>query len=145
THSGGHVEIPAGTFLSSQITMKSNVDLQLDNGAILRDIKVGGSLPTLLKCTSGSNMQISGSGIIDGAAATAADKTSNNLVDLRGVTTLAILGVSIQNSSHFHLVPSNDNNVTISGVTISDPGTLATNGGQYISNTDGIDYSGNNF
>jgi polygalacturonase len=144
---GGHVEIPAGTFLSSTLTMKSNVDLKLDSGSILRDIKVGSTpaLGTLLKCTSGSNMQISGSGIIDGAAAVDADKTSNNLVDLRGVTTLAILGVSIQNSSHFHLVPSNDNNVTISGITISDPGTLATNGGNYISNTDGIDYSGNNF
>src|SRR5262245_11827985 len=46
THSGGHVEIPAGTFLSSQITMKSNVDLQIDSGEILRAIKDSNHDPT---------------------------------------------------------------------------------------------------
>ena len=88
-------------------------------------------------------MQISGSGIIDGGATITAGGT--NLVDIRGVNTLAILGVQIQNAGHEHLVPINDNNVTISGITISDPGTLAANGGRYLANTDAIDYAGNNF
>ena len=88
-------------------------------------------------------MQISGSGIIDGGATTTAG--GSNLVDIRGVNTLAILGVQIQNAGHEHLVPINDNNVTISGITISDPGTLAANGGRYLANTDAIDYAGNNF
>jgi polygalacturonase len=138
-HGGGTVEIPAGTFLSSQLNMKSNVNLQIDSGSILRDTSVSN---TLIKCSSGSNMQISGSGIIDGAATKTAG--SANLVDMRGVTTLAILGVSIQNAGHEHLVPINDNNLTISGVTISDPGTLAANSGNYLANTDAIDYAGNN-
>src|SRR5689334_9546254 len=32
THGGGTIEIPAGTYKSSTITMKSNVNLQIDNG-----------------------------------------------------------------------------------------------------------------
>jgi len=139
-HGGGHVEIPAGSFLSGTLTLKSNVDLQLDSGAILRGTSINNKLIT---ASSGSNMQISGSGIIDGGATTTAGGT--NLVDIRGVNTLAILGVQIQNAGHEHLVPINDNNVTISGITISDPGTLAANGGRYLANTDAIDYAGNNF
>ena len=140
THGGGTVEIPSGTFLSGTLTMKSNVNLQLDGGSILRDTSINNKLIT---CSSGSNMQISGSGIIDGGATTTVGGT--NLVDLRGVTTLAVLGVTIQNAGHEHLVPINDNNVTISGVTIADPGTLAANSGHYLANTDAIDFAGNNF
>jgi polygalacturonase len=140
THGGGTVEIPSGTFLSGTLTMKSNVNLQLDGGSILRDTSINNKLIT---CSSGSNMQISGSGIIDGGATKTVGST--NLVDLRGVTTLAVLGVTIQNAGHEHLVPINDNNVTISGVTIADPGTLAANSGQYLANTDAIDFAGNNF
>ena len=140
THGGGTVEVPSGTFLSGTLTMKSNVNLQLDGGSILRDTSINNKLIT---CSSGSNMQISGSGIIDGGATTTVGGT--NLVDLRGVTTLAVLGVTIQNAGHEHLVPINDNNVTISGVTIADPGTLAANSGHYLANTDAIDFAGNNF
>jgi hypothetical protein len=64
---------------------------------------------------------------------------------MRGVNTLAILGVKIENAGHEHLVPENDTNVTISGITIADPGTLTANKGAYLSNTDAIDYSGSNF
>jgi polygalacturonase len=139
-HGGGTVEIPAGTFLSGTLTMKSNVNLQIDSGGILRDTSINN---TLITCSSGSNMQISGGGIIDGAATKTVGTA--NLVSLRGVTTLAILNVSIQNAGHEHLTPVNDTNVTISNVTISDPGTLAANSGKYLANTDAIDYSGSNF
>ena len=36
---GGTVEFPSGIFLSGPLTLKSSVNLQLDNGAILRMLK----------------------------------------------------------------------------------------------------------
>jgi len=138
---GGTVEIPAGTFLSSTITMQSNVNLQIDGGAILRDTNYAKTLITTTGATS--NMEISGGGIIDGAATTTAGTA--NLVLLKKVTGLEVTGVTIENAGHEHLVTEGDGNVTIKGITIADPGTLAANGGKYISNTDGIDFSGTNF
>jgi polygalacturonase len=140
-HGGGTVEIPSGTFVSGTVTMRSNVNLQLDGGSILRNSNFANTLIN----TSGtsSNMQISGSGTIDGNATTTVG--SNKLVNLTGVTTLAVMGVSIVNAGNEHLVPENDTNVTIKNVTIADPGTLAANGGKYLANTDGIDFWGSNF
>jgi polygalacturonase len=85
---------------------------------------------------------ITGSGIIDGAATTAASGT--NLVQITHTTNLLISGVSIENASHEHLVTESDTNLTINGITIADPGTLAADGGNYLGQTDGIDYSGSN-
>jgi polygalacturonase len=138
---GGTVEIPAGTFLSGTITMQSNVNLQIDDGAILRNTNYA---KTLIQTSgSSSNMEISGGGIIDGAATTTAG--SADLLVLTKVNTLEVTGVTIENAGHEHLVTENDKNVTINGITIADPGTLAANGGKYLNNTDGIDFSGTNF
>jgi polygalacturonase len=143
-HGGGTVEIPAAAtaYTSGQIKMRSNVNLQIDAGATLKDTNTSTTLITT-NSNGLSNVEISGGGIIDGGATTTTG--SANLVDMREVTTLAFIGVSIRNSGHEHLVPENDTNVTISGVTIADPGTLSANHGAYLSNTDGIDYSGSNF
>jgi polygalacturonase len=141
SHGGGTVELPSGTFLSGTIVMQSNVNLQIDNGGILRNTSINNTLITSSGSTS--NMQISGSGILDGNATTAISNA--NLVQLKNVTTLAIVGVTIENAAHEHLVPENDTNVTINGVTIKDPGTLAANQNSYLANTDGIDYSGSNY
>jgi polygalacturonase len=53
--------------------------------------------------------------------------------------------VTIENSTHEHLVTEADSNVTINNITIADPGTLTANSGKYLANTDGIDFSGTNF
>jgi polygalacturonase len=138
---GGTVEIPAGTFNSGEITMQSNVNLQIDSGGVLLNTAPASTLITTSGTTS--NIEISGSGAINGGATTAV--SSSNLVVLKKVSDLEVTGVTIENSSHEHLVTENDNNVTIKGVTIADPGTLAANGGNYLANTDGIDFSGTNF
>ena len=139
---GGTVEIPAGTFLSNGLTMKSNVNLELDASAVLQD-----SNPANTLITNGgaslSNVEISGSGIIDGNALTS--KTSNKLINLTKCTTLEVTGVSVENAGNEHLVVETSTNVTINNVTIADPRTLAANGGNYLGNTDGIDYNGSNF
>src|SRR4029077_11147389 len=105
TSGGGTVEIPAVTFLSGTITMRSNVNLKIDSGAILRDTSINSKLITAP--SSGiSNVEISGGGIIDGGATKTTSST--NLVDMRNVNSLAILDVTIQNAAHEHLVPIND-------------------------------------
>jgi autotransporter-associated beta strand protein len=142
SHGGGTVEIPAGTFDSNTITMASNVNLQLDAGAVLFDATPANTL-IQTPSSSTSNMEISGSGIINGGATTMVG--SNKLVSLSKVTTLEITGVSVENATQEHLAVENDSNVTINNVTIADPGTLAANSNSYLANTDGIDFGGSNF
>jgi polygalacturonase len=136
---GGTVEIPTGTFVANALTMKSNVDLQIDPGAILRNAS---PLSTFFTSSSSyTNYAISGGGTIDGAATTAT--SGNNLMNLYG-SQFMVTNVTIQNSSHEHLV-TKGNNITLANVTINDAGTLAANHGAYLANTDAIDYYGTNF
>ncbi len=137
---GGTVEVPAGLFKTGALTMKSNVNLQVDSGATLQASTAGGTLIS----TSGSglhDMAITGSGTLDGAATA---ETSNNLVSLQNINRLLISGVTIANAGHEHLVPEKDTNVTIDGININDDYSV-TQTGDYLGNTDGIDYSGSNF
>ncbi|MGD0390721.1 MAG: glycosyl hydrolase family 28 protein, partial [Tepidisphaeraceae bacterium] len=138
---GGTVVIPTGTFDSNTITMRSNVNLQLQSGAVLYNDAIANTF--IQNSGSSSNMEISGSGIINGAATT--DTGDNKLVYLQNVNTLEITGVSIENAAQEHLGVESDSNVTIDNITIADPGTLAANGNNYLANTDGIDFSGSNF
>jgi polygalacturonase len=139
---GGTVEVPAGTFKSGSLTMKSNVNLQLDNGSAVQCFTAGSTLLT----TSGSglhDMAITGSGKLDGLATTT---SSNNLISLQNINRLLISGVTIQNAGHEHLVPEKDTNVTISGININDDYSIANSSlHTYLGQTDGIDYSGSNF
>lgn len=136
---GGTIAIPAGTYTTNEITLQNNVNLNLAAGSELLNSSYGN---TLIDANSGaSNIEISGSGIIDGAATTLTSGT--NLVVLNHVSNLEITGVSIDDSSHEHLVVETSNNVTINGITIADPAAVADGG--YLKNTDGIDYSGSNF
>src|SRR6185437_1132994 len=77
---GGTVEFPSGIFLSGPLTLKSSVNLQLDNGAILRMLPFG-QYPVTWKTNSSGyyftannfisgnslhDIEISGSGGIEG-------------------------------------------------------------------------------
>jgi polygalacturonase len=141
---GGTVEVPAGLFKTGTLTLKSNVNLQVNSGATLQTSSAGATLIT----TSGSglhDMGITGSGILDGNASSA---TGNNLISLQNINRLLISGVTIENAGHEHLVPEKDTNVTINGININDHNTIinASNSTHtYLANTDGIDYSGSNF
>lgn len=134
---GGTVVVPAGTYLSNQFALKSNINLQLNSGATIRN-----NVPTsTLITTSGTlhDVAITGSGIIDGRATNT--KSSNNLVSLRHITNVLVQGVTIQNSSHFHLVVQEDTNLTVDNININDNYTVSQIG-SYLGNTDAIDYSG---
>jgi polygalacturonase len=134
TITGGVVEIPtaASAYLTKELTIDSNVDLQIDSGATLQN-----STPaTTFITTSGatSNVAITGGGILNNNATAT---SGNNMLALSNITNLLVNGVTIESAAHEHLVPEGCNNVTINAVTIKDARNLA--------NTDGIDYSGSNF
>ncbi len=137
---GGVVNVPAGTYIANTISLKSGVNLNLAAGAILQNNTPGNTFIN----TSGSSLhdiEISGSGVIDGHAITT---SGNNMLSLQNISRLYIKGVTIENASHEHLVVESDNNVTIDGININDNFSVSQVG-DYLANTDAIDFSGNNF
>ena len=71
TAGGGKVIIPAGRFVTGVITMKSNVDLHLENGACLlattQRIDYGkGAASALITAHKAEHIAITGYGVIDG-------------------------------------------------------------------------------
>ena len=141
TAGGGTVVVPAGTYLSNALTLSSSIDLQLSAGAVIQN---NAPASTFIS-TSGSthDVEITGSGILDGHATAV---SGNNMVNLQNVSRLLISGVTIENASHEHLVIEGDSNVTVSGININDNFTIANSPAKtYLANTDAIDYSGSNF
>jgi hypothetical protein len=71
---GGTVHVPAGVFLCGPLTMKSNVRLQLDSGAVVRLLPRGswpgspytGTVASLLTGSSITNIAVTGLGAFDG-------------------------------------------------------------------------------
>jgi polygalacturonase len=138
TAGGGTVIVPAGTYLSNTLSLKSKINFQLSSGATIQNATPSN---TLISGNTLTNVEISGSGILDGHATTT---SSNNMVNLSSITNLLVTGVTIANASHEHLVITHASNATVSGVTINDNYSVAQTG-DYLANTDGIDYSGSHF
>lgn len=152
---GGTVLFPPGTYLCQPIVMRTKTTLQLDKGATLlatdqrADYEREDKPNTFRPFLSGEDLEdvtIAGQGVIDGAGAAwwgdaeeARRKKPGytlprpNLIVLERATNLVVRDVTIQNSPKFHLVPTDCDGVTISGVTILAPEGAA--------NTDAIDPS----
>ncbi|HEU6448023.1 MAG TPA: glycosyl hydrolase family 28 protein [Verrucomicrobiae bacterium] len=153
-YSGGTVEIPAGTYLCGPLTMKNNVNLQIDEGAILRMLAYsnypGGFVnpANFISGSSVTNIEISGPGAIDGQGAPWWKITSTNssynrprMINFSGCNHLLIQNITLSNSPMFHL-SLNHGNITVRDVTIwapssSDPVTPSHN-------TDACDVNGTN-
>ncbi len=136
---GGTVIVPAGTYLCNAFTLSSNIDLQLSAGAIIQNNAPGSTLITA--SSNAHDVEITGSGAIDGHATAV---SGNNLISIQNISRLLVSGVTVENSSHEHLVVEGDNNVTLDGVHINDNYSVAQTGG-YLKNTDAIDFSGSHF
>ncbi len=135
SHGGGTVEIPAASsaYMSNALLLGNNVNLKVDTGATLQNLTPKNTFISTTGTTH--DVEISGGGIIDDHATST---SSNNMLSLKNITNLEVANVTIENSSHEHLVTEADSNVTINTVTIQDPL-------KYQSNTDGIDFSGSHF
>jgi polygalacturonase len=152
---GGTVLLPPGTYLSRPLVLRTKTKLLVEKGATLRatddpaDYRRTDKPNTFNPFLSGEDLEdvtIAGGGIIDGAGArwwvpaeAARQKKAGytlprpNLIVLTRVTNLVVRDVTLQNSPKFHLVPTECDGVTVSGITI-----LAPEGAP---NTDGIDPS----
>jgi polygalacturonase len=141
---GGVVEVPAASaaFEAGALSMASNVDLQIDSGAMLQ-AKSGLSGSVWISVSNCNNWEITGlgsgstMGTLDGHAA--GGTGSLNMIKLSGATVGLIQNVNVNNSPHEHIQCGGtlNNNITINGVTINTPSGTA--------NTDGIDPAGTNW
>lgn len=147
---GGVVEIPAGTFWSGPITLLSGINLRLDAGAMLQALPLytypGGvtNAQTFIGCNGAQDLEISGTGTIDGQGAAwwAYNATNNTIVrpmmlNLYNCNRLFIHDVTFQNPPNHHCgLRGNGGNITISNLTV-----FTTNNSP---NTDGLNFVGTN-
>ncbi|MGA2140239.1 MAG: glycosyl hydrolase family 28 protein, partial [Verrucomicrobiia bacterium] len=140
-HGGGTVEIPAVTggltnYMSGPITMASHVNLQIDSGAMLQMFplstwtnRYGTSTPPFVSASGLTDIEISGSGTMDGQGTNwwvpvgkANEVPRPNFIDIGGCTRVLIQNVKLQNPPTFTIyMKSSDTSVTIQGITIDTP------------------------
>ena len=149
---GGIVVVPAAPkpYECGPITLASNLNLQIQNGATLQCIAYsryplnGSAYVNFISAIDVHDIEISGAGTIDGQGAdwwtafNANDSMPHRpyLIKLSPCTTVYVHDVTLSNSPMFHLAIK-ALNVTIDGITISAPASAP--------NTDGIDPSGSNY
>ncbi|TAH27304.1 MAG: hypothetical protein EAZ07_01735 [Cytophagales bacterium] len=84
SNGGGKVIVPTGTFITGSIILKSNVNLYLENGAILlgstdiQDYKVSGVKRGIIFAEDAINLGVSGLGTIDANGDSFYDLTKNH-------------------------------------------------------------------
>jgi polygalacturonase len=155
TAGGGIVVIPAGTFLSGPIAMKSKINLQISAGAVLRILPYGSGNGTVAGTYPNSgtindytdfiygknlnNIAVTGTGTIDGnGTAWWAAYNANSaiarpcLIRFDACTYVQLSGISLINAPNVHItIGKSGSNATLNNLTITAPSTAP--------NTDGID------
>lgn len=157
---GGTVVVPPGRFLTAAISLGSNLDLHLEQGATLLlsnkfddyPIDSRGGYVNQIVADNCHDVAITGEGTIDGQGQpwwTAYRKLRNGeappgalahrpyMVLFRNCTRVRVQGITLANSPSFHLVPEACTDVVIDHVQIVAPANSP--------NTDACDPSGWNF
>lgn len=141
---GGRVVIPAGIFLSGPIFIKSNTELHLCAGAILRgsrdmkdygmvEVKTQGHhirvfLASLVTAVQAENISVTGRGTLDGQGKVWWDEIDAGRGGARPVLVyfldcerVLLEGVKLMNSPCWTVLPLLCRNVSIRGITIQNP------------------------
>jgi hypothetical protein len=138
---GGTVLVPPGTYLSGPLHLANHVNLQIADGAILRMLPRGvypSSSTPFITVSNLNNVEISGTGVIDGQGAGWWSQSSRpRLIQVSNSSIVALQNVTLLNSPKEHLAFGHTSEVTINGVTISAPSNSP--------NTDGIDPAGSDY
>jgi len=155
TAGGGVVLIPAGTYLSGPLAMKSKINLCIASGSILRILPYGswngtvaGTYPNsgttndytdFIYGKNLNNIAITGSGTLDGngtdwwTAYRASSAIARPcLIRFDGCTYVLVSGIKLLNAPNVHLtIGKSGSNATLKNLTITAPSSAP--------NTDGID------
>ena len=146
---GGTVEIPAaaGAYLCGPLTLKNSINLQIDSGATLKMLPYGTwpggtSPPDFITGSNLHDIEISGSGTIDGQATASgwwnglSTSARPYMITLSSCQRVLIQNVTLKNAPKMHIsIKNKGGNITIQGITINTP---------VSPNTDGIDLVGTN-
>ncbi len=149
TAGGGTVEIPAaaGAYLCGPLILRNSINLQIDSGATLKMLPFGkwpgGSTPPdFITGSSLHDIEISGSGTIDGSGTSSgwwnglSTSARPYMITLSSCQRLLIQNVTLINAPKMHIsIKNKGGNITIQGITINTP---------VSPNTDGIDLVGTN-
>jgi polygalacturonase len=151
---GGTVEIPPGIFICGPLNFSNYVNLQIDAGAVLRLLPIdqypGGAVgpAPFLSATSLHDLEVSGSGAIDGQGAPwwPGYKTNSRppIISFSKCSRILIQDITISNPpvNHIAVKGNNAGNVTIQRITELAPPSTGT--GSLSHNTDGIDLAETN-
>jgi polygalacturonase len=155
-HGGGTVHLSAGTYLSAPVMLKSNITLDLDQGATLLGSPDFADYPlitefrapgrqSLVSATNADNVAIIGEGTIDGngqrwwdmarsiknAGVMGSDHPRPRLVVFNHCRHIRIEGITVQNSPMWQIVPYYSEDIVIRNVRVLAPARSP--------NTDAID------
>ncbi len=153
-HGGGTVLIPSNgtpsTYLSGPFVLTNGINLQIDSGATLKMLPIGsypvngdGTIPDFITATNHHDVEISGSGTIDGQATTAgwwdgrATSARPLMIRVDACQRVLIQDLHLKNPPKMHIGFKNTGgNITVQGLFINTSSTSP--------NTDGIDLVGTN-
>jgi polygalacturonase len=156
---GGVLYVPAGLYMSTQLRLKSNVELYLDSGARVRAVPVfnstnypiqNGADSAFIYISDASNVKITGRGVIDGNGWNLRTNTPGGgnckLLRTRNARGVILEDVYFRDSARWslHFLYSDDvvarNVKLVNDLRIVSGGTLP-----FVSNTDGFDVDASTF
>ena len=122
---GGHLDVPAGIFLTGPIVLESRIDLHLERGAVIMMTpdraafwdKDSTKMVPGISADDCTDISITGEGTIDGNGRW----WRAHLIRLTDCERVLVGGVTLQNAPKFHLVPQRCRQVIIDGVTVRCP------------------------
>lgn len=157
--SGGVLYVPDGLYMSAQLRLKSNVELYLSSGALIRAVPEFSSsnYPTqhgadssFIYIARASNVKISGRGVIDGNGyqlrKNSPGSGNNKLLRTRAATGVSLEDLLFRDSARWtlHFLYSDDIHVRnvkiVNDLRVDSGDTLP-----FVSNTDGIDIDASTF
>lgn len=155
---GGVLYVPAGLYMTTQLRLKSNVELYLHSGARIRAVPVfnntnypvqNGADSSFIYIADVSNVKIAGRGVIDGNGFNLRSNTpgggNNKLLRTKGARGVVLEDVYFRDSARWSLHFLYSDDVVTRGVKLVNDLRVTSGTLPFVTNTDGIDIDASTF